>query len=155
MNLKLSNKSHSNQIFILIFSVLIVLFGVLLVTRFVGALGNDVEDRIEEEFLFELKLDYTSIRSEFNSQNVRSYRVPPSVDQITFITPSCILADEYVDAFMEGYFVVLLDAEKQVLEFIELDEFGTSSGCLEIIDKDVVTLALINSRNVITIEYLE
>ena len=151
----MDSKGQVNQIFIFVFSVLIVAFGGFLVVSFVGALNNDVGERVLEDTLSQFKLDYTSIRNEFNSEALHTYKIPGSVETITFVTPACTLSDSYITAFKNGYFIVFLDSDEQVLEFTELDEFGVFEGCLKIDDKDVITLAYKNSRNVVTIEYIE
>lgn len=153
----MNQKAQINQVFVMVFSVIVIVFGVILVVKFVGAMNTDVSNRILQDTLTDFKLDYTSIRNEFNSEGVHTYRIPGEIDTISFITPHCTsITQTYAESFANGYFVVLIDGDGQVLEFTEIEKFNEGvTTCIEIVDPEVITLAYKNSRNKITIEHIQ
>ncbi len=153
----MKKKAQVNQIFVMVFSVLVIVFGVFLVVKFVGAMNNDVSNRILLDTLTEFELDYTSVRNEFNSEAIHTYRIPGAVDEINFITPHCnTITETYVESFSNGYFVVLLDDSGQVLEFREIEEFNKDiDECIVIEDPELINIAYINQRNQIIIQHIQ
>lgn len=153
----MKRNAQVNQIFVMVFSVLVIVFGVFLVVRFVGAMNNDVSNRILLDTLAEFELDYISVKNEFNSEAIHTYRIPGSVDEINFITPYCnTITQTYAEAFSNGYFIVLIDGSGQVLEFREIDEFNKDiDECIVIEDPELVNIAYINQRNQIIIQHIQ
>ena len=141
-----------HQVFIFAVSTIVVVFVGFLVLNFVGVLGSDVEDRVVRDFLNEVELDFDSIRSDFNTDRVKSYRVPGRIQKVVFTTPTCS-NEEYRESF-DGYFILVYDSSDQILDFREVDEFGTSQGCFEIERNQFITLAFRNERNRIFVEDL-
>lgn len=142
-----------HQVFIFAVSTIVVVFVGFLVLNFVGVLGSDVEDRVVRDFINEVELDFNSIRSDFNTDRVKNYRVPGRIQKVVFTTPSCSI-EEYKDSF-DGYFIVVYDSSNQILDFTEVGEFGVSSGgCFEIERRQFITLAFRNDRNRIFVEDL-
>ena len=141
-----------HQVFIFAVSTIVVVFVGFLVLNFVGVLGSDVEDRVIRDFLNEVELDFNSIRSDFNTDRVKNYRVPGRIQKIVFTTPACT-NEEYKESF-DGYFIVIYDSSDQILDFREVNEFGTAGGCFELERRQFITLAFRNDRNRIFVEDL-
>ncbi|MFT4244268.1 MAG: hypothetical protein ACMXYB_02325 [Candidatus Woesearchaeota archaeon] len=147
------NKSADiHQVFIFAVSTIVVVFVGFLVLNFVGVLGYDLEDRVVRDFINEVELDFNSIRSDFNTDRVKNYRVPSKIQKVVFTTPSCSI-EEYKNSF-DGYFIVVYDSSNQILDFTQVGEFGTSDGCFEIERRQFITLAFRNDRNRILVEDL-
>lgn len=151
----MNKKAQVNQIFIFVFTILIIVFCGFVVLKFVGALNNDVGDRITKDLLLKIEIDILSIQNEFNSEGLHTYKIPGKVQTISFLTPACSLNLSYKSSFESSYHIVLLDDTNQVLDFLEIPEFGITNGCLEISDKETISLAFKNNRNKITIEYIQ
>lgn len=151
---KKSKKADIHQVFIFAVSTIVVVFVGFLVLNFVGVLGSDVEDRVVRDFMSEIELDFNSIRSDFNSERVKNYRVPGRIQKIVFTTPACN-NQEYREIF-EGHYLVVYDSSNQILGFTELSQFGVNdnAGCFEIEGRQFITLAFKNTRNSMFVEDL-
>ncbi|MCH8519791.1 MAG: hypothetical protein LAT82_03470 [Nanoarchaeota archaeon] len=152
-DIKNSKKGDVHQVFIFAVSTIVVVFVGFLVLNFVGVLGSDVEDRVVRDFINEVELDFNSVRSDFNSERVKNYRVPGRIQKVVFTTPACT-NEEYKEVF-DGHYLIVYDSTNQVLAFTELGEFGVSnSGCFEIEQKQFITLAFRNIRNSVFVDDL-
>ena len=148
-----SKKADIHQVFIFAVSTIVVVFVGFLVLNFVGVLGSDVEDRVVRDFMNEVELDFNSIRSDFNSERVKNYRVPGRIQKVVFTTPSCS-NQEYAEVF-NGHYLIVYDSSNQILAFREFADFGVpETGCFEIEQKQFITLAFRNTRNSMFIEDL-
>lgn len=149
-----NKKGDIQQVFIFAVSTIVVVFVGFLVLNFVGVIGADVEDRVVRDFLDEIELDFNSVVSNFNSEALRDYRIPGRISTVVFTTPACADNDlrGNLSDFLTGHYLVVFDSSNQVLDFRELNEFGTLDGCFEIRDREFISLAFRNSRNQITVQ---
>ena len=155
MNARYDNKGQINHIFIFLVTVIMVVFSVFFVVKFLGSLNNDIGDRVTRDFLQKVELDVLSIQNEYNSENLHTYTIPTSINSVAFFTPACSKELEYRSSFDKSFYIILLDSQNQVLDFLEIPQFAVENGCIEINDTRILRLALKNDRNSIKIEYLK
>lgn len=149
--MEFNKKGSVQQVFVYAVSTIIVVFVGFLALNFLGVLGSDVENRSIQDFQSNIELELTQIRGDFNSENIKTFRIPGIISKITFITPSC--AQSYADDF-DGHYIVLYDSQDQVLDFRELEGFRVQGGCFEVEGVEFMDLAFKNERNEVIIEDL-
>ncbi len=154
----MERKAQTNQVFVYLLSIILILFAGFLVTKFILTFSSDVDSRIESKIYTDLEKDFKTVYSTYGSEKVLKYRLTSNIDNICFISNSdCInelnLNDNSKSSlemvFESGDNVALFNKEdiissKNIGNFIVED----NNGCLCIKPKNsLFEIILENKRN--------
>ena len=84
-----SRKADVSQVFVYLFSIIIISFAGFLVIKFVGAFSSDVESRTDIVFFDNLESVYQQVAQNWNSEKLQTFKVTSDVEYVCFMEKSC------------------------------------------------------------------
>lgn len=86
-----NKKAQTNQIFVYILSIFIVLFAGFIVTKFIFTFSSDVENKQDIDFLNDIKSDFQTVYTTYGKESVKKYKISSDVEFVCFASSnSCI-----------------------------------------------------------------
>jgi len=81
-------KAQVNKVFVFAISLIVIGFVVLLAGKFIGSFANDSENKIDVDFLNDIKNDYTKTLKSYSSEREGKYRLTNKINLICFTPKS-------------------------------------------------------------------
>jgi len=161
--MKKNKKSQTNQFFVYILSIIIILFVGFLVVKFIIAFTGDTEKAQNSKIYNDLEKDFKTVYTTYGAEKVLKYRLSSNVKQICFISKSnCInsltnlTSDQRNDSkiiFSSGNNVILF-GEETIINSQNIGNFevgGNGCLCLEI-KNNLFSIIMENNRNEVYIK---
>lgn len=80
------NKAQVNQVFVYVFSIIIIVFAGFLVIKFISSFTNSADQRAEHAFYSQFEEDFYTVYTSYGSEKVYDYRVSSYVELVCFIS---------------------------------------------------------------------
>lgn len=80
------NKAQVNQVFVYVFSIIIIVFAGFLVIKFVSTFTKDTDTRLEHAFYNQFEEDFYTVYTSYGSEKVYSYKVSTYVKLVCFMS---------------------------------------------------------------------
>jgi len=81
-------KAQVNKVFVFAISLIVIGFVVLLAGKFIGSFANDSENKIDVDFLNDIKNDYTKTLKSYSSEREGKYRLTNKINLVCFTPKS-------------------------------------------------------------------
>lgn len=117
----IKKKAQINQVFVYIFSIIIILFAGFLVSKFIFTFSDDVEKRAESKFYTDFEQNYYAVYTTYGSEKIFNYKVSSDVEYVCFIQKSDCIASlniyDNVANIDSSTITALYDAGDRILMF--------------------------------------
>lgn len=172
MSMVLSKKAETSYMFVMLVSIILIVFAGFLVVKFVGGFSKLSDDSAKTKVFELLKRDYTTVFENYGAQKSFAYKTAIQAQQICFISKaSCIktveiypaslsqsmdksFRDEMNSTFAGNNNVMLFDGNGVISSSV-LGTFQVPNGCLCVPVKDgKFSLLFENSKNIVFISQL-
>lgn len=117
-------KAQTNQIFVYIVSVIVIVFAGFLVTTFISNFLQDTDTAQEVKFIDQLKADHQSVYIQYDSEKSFTYSIPQRITNVCFITTTCDTNTLDVDDNLKPSLETIKTSQDN---FVTIDEVGISS----------------------------
>ncbi len=158
----MNNKADVNQVFVYLFSIIIISFAGFLVVKFVGVFSSDVDDRTDIIFFDNIDKAYTNIATNWNSESIEELRVTNDVSLVCFIESNCDTSrlqvdSEIISTIIEGGDnVAVFSSSSTIIGSDKIGDFQVENDCTCFEPKqNRIELFIENDRNVIKISKME
>jgi len=162
----MDRKAQTNQVFVYILSIILILFVGFLVIKFISSFSSDTQDVKNLKTLKQLKKDFQSVYIKYDSEKVLNYGVSSEVRNICFISKSsCINSltnlsssqrEDLKTIFDSGENMIFLGDSKIIIKENIGDFIATNNGCLCLeIKNNIFTIMMRNNKNKVYLSKLE
>lgn len=152
-----SRRGDVQQVFVYLFSIIIISFAGFLVVQFIGVFTEDVDSRTDIVFFDRVSSAYDGVAKEWNSEKLETFRVTDNTEYACFMEPSCDTSTLPVDAdtldtVIEGEDnIALFSSNENLIQSGSIGSFQTQDDCF-CIDSENITnnrfeLFIENRRN--------
>lgn len=131
----MNTKADVNQVFVYLFSIIIISFAGFLVVKFVGVFSSDVESRTDIVFFDNIERAYTTVATNWNSESIEELRVTNDVSLVCFIEPNCDTSQLRVDSntiatiIEGGDNVAVFSSDSTIIGSKKIGEFQVQNDC--------------------------
>lgn len=158
----MNKKADVSQVFVYLFSIIIISFAGFLVIKFVGVFSSDVDSRTDIIFFDNIDKAYTKIATNWNSESIEKLRVTNDVNYVCFVEPSCDssilpVSSDAIDTIIEGNDnVAVFSSSSSLIGSHKIGSFQIENdcSCFEP-EQNSVELFIENDRNTVKISSMD
>ncbi len=93
MRNKKQKKAQFDQVFVYLFSIIVIVFAGFLVTKFVKGFFDDTDKIMENEFYEKFEKDFETVYGTYGSEKIYKYKVNGNIEYVCFVSASNCIAD--------------------------------------------------------------
>lgn len=154
----MNKKADVSQVFVYLFSIIIISFAGFLVIKFVGVFSSDVDSRTDIIFFENIDKAYTKIATNWNSESIEELRVTNDVESVCFVEPNCdpttlqVSSDAIRTIIEGGDNVAVFSSDSTLIGSHKIGSFQIENDCSCFEPKqNLIELFIENDRNTVKI----
>lgn len=124
-----NSKAQTNQIFVYLLSIMIILFAGFLVTKFIISFSSDADSRQNSEVYSKMSNDFERVYTTYGSERVLTYIVSNKIENVCFVTKSssCTLSNTGLNQASLDNLNVTFESGDNVALFSNKDLLGSGN----------------------------
>lgn len=156
-----TKKADVSQVFVYLFSIIIITFAGFLVVKFIGVFSSDVDSRTNIVFFDNLEATYNQVAKNWNSEKLQTLKLTNDVEYVCFVESTCnpstlsppLSSTTSISEIIEGGDNILLfSSPENLIQTGKIGPFQVENDCTCMeTQQNRIEIFVVNERNQVSI----